>query len=236
MNIEHIVTFLDLAGDAGMLAGFAQAGAEVDEERATSGEREGSDYRCVAATASGGATPFASRPFFAGTNLVVPLLNAVEVYSTGPLTLIAAIPTPANGGGALYEVGTNGTGAFAAWEADRAGPNGALILRDNDFAFAKGCGDRPVVSIGGCRKVLVLGENRFASGGEQPALSLDPVNLQGRPVSTPNGKSYVAPATKLEGKLLLRGKEPDAEQLARLRELGGSEPEGGSGGGAGGGR
>lgn len=36
-----------------LLAGFAEAGATVDEARATSGERGESDYRCVTATAGG---------------------------------------------------------------------------------------------------------------------------------------------------------------------------------------
>ena len=111
-----------------------------------------------------------------------------------------------------------GTGAFTAWEESRAGMNGTLILRDNDFSFAQGCGDRPVVSIGGCRRVIVAGENHFTSGGTQPALVLDPVNLQGRTVSAPNGPVYLAPATKLEGKLLIQGQEPSADQLAELRK------------------
>jgi hypothetical protein len=37
-----------------LVAGFAQAGAEVDEHGATSGERGESDYRCVSAKAGGG--------------------------------------------------------------------------------------------------------------------------------------------------------------------------------------
>jgi hypothetical protein len=110
-----------------------------------------------------------------------------------------------------------GTGAFMAWEADRAGLNGTLVLRDNEFRFAPGTGDRAVVSIGGCKKVLVLGTNQFVSGGEQPALELDPINPQGRPVSTPNKAAFVAPATKLTGKLELRGRAPSEEELARLR-------------------
>ncbi|MEQ1894126.1 MAG: hypothetical protein ABL998_16415 [Planctomycetota bacterium] len=118
-----------------------------------------------------------------------------------------------------------GTGAFMAWEADRAGLNGTLVLRDNEFRFAPGTGDRAVVSIGGCRQVLVLGANQFVSGGEQPALALDPLNPQGRPVSTPNQTVFVAPATKLTGKLELRGGVPSAEELAHLhREPTAEEP------------
>lgn len=110
-----------------------------------------------------------------------------------------------------------GTGAFMAWEADRAGLNATLLLRDNEFRFAPGTGDRAVVSIGGCQRALVLGANQFVSGGEQPALELDPLNAQGRPVSTPNKTVFVAPATKLGGALVLRGRAPSEEELARLR-------------------
>jgi hypothetical protein len=125
-----------------------------------------------------------------------------------------------------------GTGAFAAWEADREGQNGTVILRDNEFRFATGCGDRPVVSIGGCQRVLVTGRNRFVSGGTQPALALDPVNLQGRPVSTPNGQVYLAPATQLEGELTVGGKPPSEEQLERLRRQGSGTPRSAPGQGA----
>lgn len=110
-----------------------------------------------------------------------------------------------------------GTGAFTAWEEGRAGQTATLVLRDNDFAFAPGCGDRPVVSIGGCTKVLIAGENRFHSGGPQPALVLDPAN-QGRALSTPNGSVFLAPATKIEGELLVLGQSPSADELARLQK------------------
>ena len=118
-----------------------------------------------------------------------------------------------------------GTGAFMAWEADRAGLNGTLVLRDNEFRFAPGTGDRAVVSIGGCKKVFVLGANQFVSGGEQPALALDPLNPQGRPVSTLNKATFVAAATKLVGKLELRGGTPSEEELARLRREPTEEPQ-----------
>ena len=111
-----------------------------------------------------------------------------------------------------------GTGAFTAWEEGRAGPTATLVLRDNDFSFAPGCGDRPVVSIGGCTKVLIVGENRFASGGQQQAVTLDPVNAQGQTLSSPNGSIYLAPATKIEGELSWLGKKPSAEQLATLQK------------------
>ncbi len=113
-----------------------------------------------------------------------------------------------------------GTGAFMAWEAAPEGRNGTLILRNNDFRFAKDCGDRPVVSIGGCERVLVVGQNRFESGGEQPAIDLDPVTPRGRMKSTPNGRVYLAPQTKVRGKVLLRGKLPTEEEREQLNRRG----------------
>jgi hypothetical protein len=110
-----------------------------------------------------------------------------------------------------------GTGAFTAWEEGQGGMNGTLILRDNQFVFAPGCGDRPVVSIGGCERVLIVGDNRFTSGGKQAALSLDPVNNQGKPISSPNGPTFVALATTIEGDVLVAGKRADAARLAELR-------------------
>src|SRR5262249_47547742 len=100
-----------------------------------------------------------------------------------------------------------GTGAFTAWEEGPAGPTATLVLRNDDFSFATGCGDRPVVSIGGCSEVLIAGENHFRSGGAQPALVLDPLGHDGEPASSPNGSVYLAPATKIEGRVLVRDHE-----------------------------
>lgn len=129
-----------------------------------------------------------------------------------------------------------GTGAFTAWEESRAGPTATLVLRDNDFAFAPGCGDRAVVSIGGCTRVVIAGQNRFVSGGAQPALALDPTNRLGQPSSTPNGSVFLAPATKIEGELRVLNQPATPEQLARLQKRAaepappGPEPEGDGGG------
>jgi hypothetical protein len=146
-----------------------------------------------------------------------------NVYKAGFRPLFRELTTP----GRPY-----GTGAFAAWESDEEGPNGVLVLRDNQFGFATGCGDRPVVSIGACTRVLIVGENRFHSGSDQPALELDPVNRQGKLVFRPNGPTYLAPATRIEGKLLYQGHEPSEKELAALQvqaEGGGpgAEPAGG---------
>ena len=111
-----------------------------------------------------------------------------------------------------------GTGAFTAWEEGKAGQTAVLVLRDNDFSFAPGCGDRPVVSIGGCTKVLIVGENRFASGGRQAALVLDPADGQGRTTSTPNGGVFLAPNTKIVGDLLVQGQRASEDQRAHLEK------------------
>ena len=117
-----------------------------------------------------------------------------------------------------------GTGAFMAWEASPEGRNGTLILRNNDFRFAAGCGDRPVVSIGGCERVLVVGDNRFESGGTQPALELDPVTPRGRIRSTANGRVYLAPRTRVQGKVLIHGEIPTPEARAALQRRGFKKP------------
>lgn len=107
-----------------------------------------------------------------------------------------------------------GTGAFVAWDGGGA-PNGRLVLRNNTFAMAPGCGDRPVVSIGGCREVRIEGNNTFTSGGREAALQLDPMN-GAKTRNTPNGKVYLSPTAKLEGHVELRGQRATAEQLAEF--------------------
>ena len=107
-----------------------------------------------------------------------------------------------------------GSGAFVAW--DNGGvPNGTLILRDNEFTLAPGCGDRPVVSIGGCGDVEIVGVNKFVSGGDKPALELDPVDDQG-PSNTLNGRVRIAPTTQLKGAVRIAGKLVDQAALAAL--------------------
>lgn len=91
-----------------------------------------------------------------------------------------------------------GTGALVAWAEEAGARNGTLVLRDNRFLFAEGCGDRPVVSIGGCEKVRIIGENVFRSGGRWPALALDPVRDGGELVSPPNGPVELSATTRLE--------------------------------------
>ena len=108
-----------------------------------------------------------------------------------------------------------GTGAFVAWRDARDEPNGTLVLRDNEFEFAPGCGDRPVVSIGGCERVEILGKNRFVSGSTWPALALDPVDGQGNPQSSANGSLRLDRATVLEGGLTVGAEAKELADLAR---------------------
>lgn len=121
-----------------------------------------------------------------------------------------------------------GTGALVCWDGHEKQPNGLVVLRDNRFEFAEGCGDRPVVSIGGCRDVRILGNNRFVAGSDLvPALALDPVGDRrpgGKPTSRPNGQVHVAESTLLVGSCTLRGVEATEAELAQL-----AEPPAGSG-------
>lgn len=110
-----------------------------------------------------------------------------------------------------------GTGAFVAWDKGAGAPNATLVLQDNDFRFAAGCGDRPVVSIGGCERVELIGANHFESGGTFDALALDPIDAQGRAVNSANGAVLLAPTTTLGGALTVGGAVANEATRARLR-------------------
>ena len=125
-------------------------------------------------------------------------------YRAGFVKAIRELP----GKGAPY-----GTGAFVAWDY-KSGPSTKLILRDNDFAMAPGCGDRPLVSIGGCREVELAGTNRFVGGGaEHAAFELDPFDENG-PTNTLVGAFKLDPSTVIEGgRIRIAGKFASLEQL-----------------------
>ena len=110
-----------------------------------------------------------------------------------------------------------GTGAFVAWDGGQPARNATLVLKDNDFRLAPGCGDRALVSIGGCDRVEIVGANHFESGGTFEALALDPVDGRGKAVSRPNGQVLLAPTTELVGTVTIGGAEADEEALRRLR-------------------
>lgn len=109
-----------------------------------------------------------------------------------------------------------GTGALVAWDEGSDALNGTLVLRDNDFELAEGTGDRPLVSIGATRRVVIEDDNRFVSGGTWPALHLDPVERDGELRGPANGLVHLERGVTLRGDLLIRGQEPTAAQLEAL--------------------
>jgi hypothetical protein len=98
-----------------------------------------------------------------------------------------------------------GTGALVAWDGFGQ-PNGRLVLRNNDFEMAPGCGDRPLVAIGGCTEVDIAGTNRFVSSYEI-ALELDPPREAGFE-SNPNGRVRVDSRTTIQGGAIRRAGKP----------------------------
>ena len=65
----------------------------------------------------------------------------------------------------------------------------------------------------------MIGKNRFVAGGNEPALSFDP--LKGGPSSPPisprNGRVYVSPDTQVTGRTELNGRKINSEQLVKLQ-------------------
>lgn len=106
-----------------------------------------------------------------------------------------------------------GTGAFVAWDAGGE-RNQTLVLENNDFEFAEGCGDRPLVQISGCRSVRLVGKNRFMAGAS-PALVLD---LEG---NNPILNFSADATTQVRGDIRLAGKPL---KLAELLAYKGSAP------------
>jgi len=109
-----------------------------------------------------------------------------------------------------------GTGAFVAWDGGEDLRNGPLVLRDNVFEFAPGCGDRTLVAIGGCSSVSFEGSNGLRSGGKQAALELDPLDWNGNGLmSPPNGSVSIGEGLRLQGAVRVRGKAAKLEELAQ---------------------
>ncbi len=111
-----------------------------------------------------------------------------------------------------------GTGALVMIDGGEAELNAALILEDNEFRFAPDCGDRAVVSIGGCRDVRIFGWNRFEAGAYGVALDLDPLENEtsGPLISKPNVSVHLARETLIKGAVRLQGKPASEGDLARL--------------------
>jgi hypothetical protein len=125
-----------------------------------------------------------------------------NTYRAGFVPELARLTKP----GAPY-----GTGAFVAWDGGEAEPNGTLILADNRFEFAPGCGDRALVALGGCRVVELRGANRFVAGAA-PALEVEPVTPL-RPEPSPVDALQIDAATQIQGAIRLRGEGISREDL-----------------------
>ena len=106
-----------------------------------------------------------------------------------------------------------GTGALMVWDGGGV-PNGTLVLRNNRFEFAPGTGDRPPVSIGGCREVRFEGLNRVVAGASEVALEFDPMD-GARPRNTPIERLTLDPRTELEGAIERRGRRRPRSELGR---------------------
>ncbi len=108
-----------------------------------------------------------------------------------------------------------GSGAFVAWDAGGQ-RSGTLVLEGNTFEFAKGCGDRPLVQIAGCRDVRLVGRNRFISGGPI-ALLLDGEG------NNPVLKFSAAASTVIEGgDIRIGAKRVTLEELLAYKGLPGA--------------
>jgi hypothetical protein len=115
-----------------------------------------------------------------------------------------------------------GTGAFAAWGEKENTRLGSLTLIDNDFRFAPGCGERPVVAITSCTKVSIIGSNHFESGGagELPtmglAVALDKPIGPGQAATQKNLSVVIAPTTTIVGRIEIEGREASESQRRTL--------------------
>ncbi len=105
-----------------------------------------------------------------------------------------------------------GTGALVAWDGGEETPTARLILEDNDFELAAGCGDRNLVAIGACATVEIRGANRFVAGANPAALELEPTR-QTRPEGSPVGALSIDPATVIKGPIRWRGNRVSLEEL-----------------------
>lgn len=102
-----------------------------------------------------------------------------------------------------------GTGALVAVDGGERVPNGPLVVKDCRFEYAEGCGDRPVVSVGGVRELRLEGRNLFVAGGAHAALALDPPAREGgtAPKSRLVGGVSVSPETDVRGAVTRLGRK-----------------------------
>lgn len=109
-----------------------------------------------------------------------------------------------------------GTGALVVWPEKDPVRVGQVVLRDNDFRFAKDSGDRPVVSLSAVADLRIEGSNRFEAGAFGVALSLDPPQSSGLPSKLPCAKVTIAPTTTLLGRLEVAGHPATAAERTKL--------------------
>jgi hypothetical protein len=105
-----------------------------------------------------------------------------------------------------------GTAAFVAWDGGEARPNGTLVLRGNDFELADNCGDRALVSIGACERVVIEGDNRFVSGAHPVALALESSYVGRRAEPKQNGRVHLSAEVTLRGDLTIDGRTATAAE------------------------
>mgnify|MGYP003435061787 CR=1 FL=1 len=73
-------------------------------------------------------------------------------------------------------------------------------------------GDRPLVAIGACTQVELIGQNRFVSGANPAALELEPTSER-RPEGSPVGALNIDPATQIQGPIRWRGEKMPLKAL-----------------------
>lgn len=107
-----------------------------------------------------------------------------------------------------------GTGAFVVWGEKDPVRVGSITLKDNDFRFADGTGDRPVVALGAAKRVALEGQNTFVAGAFGVALAVDPPRGSGVPTELPVLKITMDPRTECDGRVEWRGKPaPPAKRV-----------------------
>jgi len=109
-----------------------------------------------------------------------------------------------------------GTGALVVWAEKDPVRVGEVILRDNDFRFAKDSGDRAVVALSAVKDVRIEGTNHFEAGAFGVALIIDPPQSNGLPNKLPCAKVQIAPTTALVGRLEVAGHAATAAERTRL--------------------
>lgn len=106
-----------------------------------------------------------------------------------------------------------GTGALVVTRGRESEPLSRLVVRDCDFVFAPGSGDRPVVQIESAGEVRLEGRNRFLAGAYGVAIRIGKGEI-GEPVTETGPRTlYVSPFTQVRGRVERLGKRIDLSDL-----------------------